>query len=140
MRAWSMQCEPLPFDQFAFERGEEALAQRVAVVAGRTGRGTHASALAPLAEGDGGVLAAATRVMDDLLGPAQPPYVLALRARSPLQRYVHDGFLCANNASRAGKPPDVAHLCADLRACADVSLRARLLPVLADAARGAVHP
>src|SRR5262245_46978947 len=53
--------------QFALERGEEALAHRVVVgVAHRAHRGPDAKLLAALPVSDGGVLAAVIRMMDDV--------------------------------------------------------------------------
>ena len=60
-----------PVDELAFEAGEEALGHGVVVgVADRSHGRTNAHLLAPLAEGDAGVLATLVAVVDDALGPS----------------------------------------------------------------------
>ena len=48
----SLSAKAAPVDEFAFERGEEALGHRVVeAIAGRPGRGHHCHLPAPIAEG-----------------------------------------------------------------------------------------
>ena len=63
--------EPVAVEEFAFERGEEALGHRVVMaVADRAHRGDDAALAAALRERVRRVLAALVAVMDDLLGAA----------------------------------------------------------------------
>src|SRR4029077_19532182 len=62
--------EPASREQFAFQRGEEALAHRIVIgIAHRTHRGTHAGIATTLAELDRGILRSLIRVMDHALRP-----------------------------------------------------------------------
>jgi len=62
--------EPLAVEQFAFQRREEALAEGIVVgVSDRPHRGPHTEGQTTLPVGDGGVLTAVIRMMDDALGP-----------------------------------------------------------------------
>src|SRR5213593_1048818 len=62
--------EPLPIEQLALERREEALAERVVVgIADRAHRGPGVGLTTAEPEGDRRVLAALIRVMNDVGGP-----------------------------------------------------------------------
>ncbi len=63
--------EPVPVEQLALERREEALAERVVVgVAHAPHRGPSAGLPTAATEGEGGVLAALVRVMNHVARPA----------------------------------------------------------------------
>ena len=66
--------EAVTGEQFAFERGEEALGRRIVEAIATTAHGTDESGFAqPPSEGQAGVLASLVRVMDDALRwPASP--------------------------------------------------------------------
>src|SRR6266852_3884184 len=65
--------EAAAVEQFAFERGKEALAHRVIeAIADGAHRRSHAGLAAALAEGDGSVLATLVRMMNHGGGPALP--------------------------------------------------------------------
>ena len=69
----AMRSETAPIDQFAFEGGEETLADRIVVgVADRACRWTNAGFLAASAESDGRVLGGFNRCDDRLNPPCKP--------------------------------------------------------------------
>jgi hypothetical protein len=69
---FGLRLEPSSIEKLALERGEEALRHRVVVgIAHRAHRGPHPGLTATLAEGDGGILRALVRVMDDILRSAR---------------------------------------------------------------------
>src|SRR5713101_8642978 len=84
--------EAAAVEQFAFERGKEALAHRVIeAIADRAHRGSHAGLAAALAEGDRSVLATLVRVMNHGGGPALPQ-------RQVERRHLYSDRKTASNA------------------------------------------
>src|SRR5713101_8652238 len=84
--------EAAAVEQFAFERGKEALAHRVIeAIADGAHRGSHAGLAAALAEGERSVLATLVRMMDHGGGPALPQ-------RQVERRHLYSDRKTASNA------------------------------------------